>query len=247
MRERYDEDVNKYDLLLNYKQYPSSKSCYLDGRYFNMVFKDEPGLITEPLHIHIEENKFNMFLPYTNINKDDVGLLRVIVTTPTMRHSMLVIFDHENKEGWVYNPDVHHPELNELLVNNIISYLSNFLDYDYYEVEGIEYKEKKTLNCKQSGVCTALTIMYALFFLEGLPFTNKSVQDVRKFMTAIESNYDLPMDGVPDIEYLTQGQAIGTGAGAIIGGLALSPLGPGGVILGAAGGGLLGYGIGSSF
>jgi len=245
MRGRYEEDVHKHDLLLNYKQYPSSKSCYLDGRYFNMVFKDEPGLIPEPLYIHVEDNKFNMFLPYTNINKDDVGLLRVIVTTPTMRHSMLVIFDHEKEEGWIYNPDVHHPELARLLVDNIIAYLSKFLDYNYYEIEGFEYKEKKPLNCKQSGVCTALTIMYALFFLEGIPFTNRAVQDVRKFMTAVESNYDLP-DGEPDIEYLSDRQVTGTLvgglSGSLIGGLVA---GPTGFLIGGSAGALGGLALSS--
>jgi len=45
------------DNLDNYKLYPNTESCYLDGRYFNKVFARYPGLIREPLNIIIVQDK----------------------------------------------------------------------------------------------------------------------------------------------------------------------------------------------
>ncbi len=242
------EDFNKRDLLFDYQQYPASKSCYLDGRYFNIVFGDYPGLIENPLYVHLDEdNAMEIYLPHIKIvpSEDYFGLLRVIVTSDKIRHSLIVVFDYENEKAYIYNPDVHHPELNDMLVDNISLYLSKFFDYEYFEVPQIEYMEKEQLICKKTGVCNALIIMYALYFIEGLEFTNKNVQNVRKFMNAIEANYVLP-EGAPDIEYVTGAQAIGLGTGIAGGAILGSAFGPGGAILGAGLGGLAGYSLGTA-
>lgn len=42
--------------LENYRDNEPTKSCYLDGRYFNLVFNDYPGLIENPLMINIVSN-----------------------------------------------------------------------------------------------------------------------------------------------------------------------------------------------
>jgi len=242
-------EFSKRDLLFDYQQYPPSESCYLDGRYFNIVFGDYPGLIENPLYIRLNrENEMEIYLPHINIvpSEDYFGLLRVIVTSDKIRHSLVVVFDYENEKAYIYNPDVHHPELNNILIDNIVSYLSKFLDYEYLEISAFEYIEKQQLKCKKIGVCNALIIMYALYFIEGLEFTNKNVQDIRRFMSAVEANFDLP-EGKPDIEYLTDAQLLGTlgGAtgGAIIGGAIAGPVG---AIGGLALGGLSGYAIGSA-
>lgn len=237
--------MKKSDLLLNYKQYPPSKSCYLDGRYFNIVFGDYPGLIENPLYIYLDkENKLEMYLPHIKIvpSEDYFGLLRVIVTSDKIRHSLIVVFDYENEKAFIYNPDVHHPELNDMLVDNITSFLSKFFDYEYFEIPELEYIEKEELKCEKHGVCNALIILYALYFIEGLEFNYKNVQDVRRLMTAIETNYDLPKNGKPDEEYLTNNQAVGLTSGTLIGaGTGLLVGGPGGALLGAGLGAGVGY------
>jgi len=244
-----EEDFTSYDLLLDYKQYPPSESCYLDGRYFNIVFGDYPGLIEYPLYIHLgKENKIETYLPHLKIqpSNDYFGLLRVIVTSDKIRHSMIVILDYEKQEAFIYNPDTYHSNLNDMLIENITNFLSQFFNYEYFEIPRIEYNEKEEikLKCKKYGTCNALVILYALCFIEGIEFNNRSVQDIRKFMTAIETNFDLPK-GKPDKEYLTDSQLIGTVAGVGIGGIVGSTAGPGGLIAGAALGGLSGYALGS--
>ena len=37
--------------LYDYKRYPNTQNCYLDGRYFNLVFENFPGLNDDPLYI----------------------------------------------------------------------------------------------------------------------------------------------------------------------------------------------------
>ena len=239
-------EFNKRDLLFDYQQYPASQACYLDGRYFNIVFGDYPGLIENPLYIRLDgENGLEMYLPHVKIvpSNDYFGLLRVIVTSDQIRHSLVVVFDYENERAFIYNPDVHHPELNDTLMDNIILFLSRFLDYEYIEIPQIEYMEKEQLVCEKHGVCNALIIFYALYFIERLAFTNSNVQDVRKFMSAIEANYDLP-DGKADIEYLTNSQAAGLTTGALLGGTAGLVLGggnPGTALVGAGLGAGIGY------
>ena len=242
-------DFDKRELLLNYRQYPRSKACYLDGRYFNIVFDDYPGLIRNPLYIKIDEDgELDMDLPQSRIvpSKDYFGLLRVVVTSKTMRHSLIVVFDYEHERAYIYNPDVHHPELNDLLMDNIISFLSGILDYEYFEIPEIEYIEKDTLKCTMHGVCNALVIFYALYFIKGLEFTDRNVQEARRFMSAVEANYDLPSTGEPDIEFLTDQELLGTTSGALLGagtGLLLSGGNPAIGLIGAGVGAGIGYGL----
>jgi len=242
-------DFDNRELLLNYKKYPRSKACYLDGRYFNIIFDDYPGLIRKPLYIRIDDKgELDMDLPQTKIvpSKDYFGLLRVVVISKTMRHSLIVVFDYEHERAYIYNPDVHHPELNDVLMDNIISFLSGILDYEYFEIPEIEYIEKDTLKCTMHGVCNALVIFYALYFIEGLEFTDRNVQETRRFMSAIEANYNLPLTGEPDIEFLTDSEVVGLGLGAGTGLILGSTLGPAAAVGGLLVGSAVGYGLGTA-
>jgi hypothetical protein len=89
--------------------------------------------------------------------------------------------------------------------------------------------------------------MCALFFLEDLELTQNDVNNVRRFMGAIEKNYKLPK-GVPDVEYITNAQLLGTVGGAAVGGIVGgSAFGVPGAIGGSLLGGAGGFLIGSSF
>ena len=45
--------------MYDYKKYPAIKNCYLDGRYFNKVLGNYPGLITNPLKIFLSDTAQN--------------------------------------------------------------------------------------------------------------------------------------------------------------------------------------------
>lgn len=236
------------------QSYPPSTSCYLDGRYFNMVLKDYPGLIENPLYINmVDESHIQMAASL--VLTEHVGLLRVIVTAsakggsmiPDIRHCMLVLLDHPNKKASIYDPDIHNPELHVVVVKNIIEYLQQFLDYEYIEIETTNPPKEQLPHCDKSGVCNALVLLYAYKFINGKTFTAQDVLNVRKFMTAVEKNYTLPT-GVPDVEYdsRTQKQVLGTVGGAALGvGIGAATGGLGGALILGGVGGLGGYALGS--
>lgn len=238
-----------YQNLAKYEQYSESNSCYLDGRYFNAVFCNHPGLIANPLYIHIDENmNVSSILPNSFFLKEHIGLLRVIITSNTIRHSMLVILQDDIKSAHIYDPDVHNnPNLHTIVVDSIIKYLSNFLNYKFFDVVTSHPMETPIIGCEKTGFCNAFVIKYAYDFLNNVNFKASSIEGIRKFMCAIESNYELP-PGVPDIEYDWSGsQIVGTAGGAAIGaGIGALTFGwPGALILGGLGG-VAGYGIGSA-
>ena len=66
--------------ILTYDKYQSSNNCYMDGRYFNIALNDYPGLIPEPLYVHVENNNTNIFLPYNSFSNS-------LSTSSGMRHA----------------------------------------------------------------------------------------------------------------------------------------------------------------
>ena len=232
---------------LLHQSYAPSQSCYLDGRYFNIVLQDYPGLIENPLYIHFATETHVQMAASLTLTEHP-ALLRVIVTAPNIRHCMLVILDHPNKQALIYDPDIHNPDLHIAAIKNIIAYLQEFLDYEYIEIETTDVAEEDLPHCDKSGVCNALVLLYAYKWINDKPFTASDILNVRKFMTAVEKNYVLP-NGVPDIEYDSRSdkQLVGTLAGAGIGaGIGAATGGVGGALLLGGVGGLGGYAIGST-
>ena len=241
-----------YQELANYKKYKESKSCYLDGRYFNLVFQNYPGLIVNPLYINIDENmNVTVMMANSIILSDYVGLLRVIVTAPNIRHSLLVVLDHEKKHAWIYDPDFHsRPDFHVMVIDSIISYVRNFNgfeDYEFSEMVVDSPEEEPVPGCNISGSCNGLVILFAYRLLNEEEFTDDDVKNIRKFMSAVEENYKLPLGGSVEIAYdwnnkQILGSAIGAGVGLGVGTAAFGL--PAGLLLGGTLG-LAGYGIGS--
>lgn len=239
--------MEKQAKITDYQKYQPSKSCYLDGRYFNKVLKFYPGLLENPLYLHIDDNGIYLQMVNTMIAPDYFGILRVVVTAKDMRHSMVVIFDHDGQVAYIYDPNSNkNPLLHQLLFDNISQYLKNYLDYQYLDVKYPDPPKTRLAQCDKSGVCNALVLLFAYKFIKGEKFTDNDIKNVRRFMNAVESNYVLG-SSQPDVEYdLTSGQAIGLGVGIGAGALIGSAAGPGGILLGSAIGGALGFGIGSA-
>lgn len=234
--------------LEDFKSYPESKSCYLDGRYFNIVFKNFPGLLSNPLFININNNKVDSYMSNT-LHNNEINIARCIVTVNNLnhniRHSVLIIINHIEKIILIYDPDANHPELHQIIMNTIIDYFDEF-NYDFVDVEAVEPPMTYLPNCDEQGVCNALVILYAYRYLMNQEMTIDDVMNVRRFMSAVQSNYILPK-GEPDVEYLTNQDLLLTGTGALSGGLIGSAVGgPGGAIAGAALGGVGGYLISNS-
>ena len=233
------------DDLDNYKSYPTTDSCYLDGRYFNLVFRNYPGLITEPLYIWIwkDDNtiKMDSALGRTDIDNRYPGLLRVIIETPEGRHSNLLIISYKEKRIFRYEPfGRSYPYFEE--VNNIIQkHLRRFLDFQLFIIDEPAHQRKNPL-CEaeglEGGFCTAYIIKYAYDYLNDRKFDQS---EILRFASLVESMYEpLPEKG-KDIEYGPNDQ----GRNALLGGLGGAAIGsvvagPAGLLLGGLAGGAIG-------
>ena len=248
--------------LDEYMNNKETSSCYLDGRYFNKVFSSYPGLLVNPLKIFItnqanENGKntemFSVSMKQSYMNKEFPGLLKLVISTPTSRHSNLLILDYANGIVHRFEPlGFRGPFFNK--INSIVqNYLSLFLDM---KVNVIDVDLDTILNeqnpaCvargQRSGFCTAYIILYAYCYLNGKEFDPR---DIRRFAHMIETKYGpLPAQG-KEQEYgvwgndnpnQTRNTLAGSGLGAL-GGAALIG-GPVGIL----GGALLGGGLASTF
>jgi hypothetical protein len=242
---QYTEDLEGYESL------PESKSCYLDGRYFNKVFADYPGLLENPMHLDITVNRltqrgrteekasFSVRLMESDIDESMPGLLRLVIHTHhrgrSSKHSNLLILDYQNGIIYRFEPlGENAPYFNE--INNIVhTYLNQFLNFDF---EVVDFKVDEELDeqnpdCTargdKSGYCIAYIIKFAYDYLNGFEF---EPANIRRFVTKIERTYGKLKEGNPDIEYgpddgpsRGQKQAIGAGAGLLGGALLAGPVG----------------------
>ena len=251
-------DIN----LPNYKYYPPTNSCYLDGRYFNKVFAKYPGLITKPLHITILPHN-NGNIEYTNqmkqgkINDQYPGLLRVVINSPGSRHSNLLILDYQNKKIYRYDPhgtsSPYYQDINQI----IKKYLGMYLNFELVDIN-IPVADPGNPVCTSQGIMNGFCVAYVIKFAYNWLNQNQyDPSDILKFARIIEHLYGPLPENKADIEYglfggspagydnrsdrgglNPQGALIGGLGGAAIGGL-LTGSGTG-VLIGGLGGGLLG-------
>lgn len=234
------------DNLDNYKSYPNTESCYLDGRYFNMVLDNYPGLIREPLYIFFKETdkvwENMVHMNRSPVDNNYMSLMRVIIEDGETRHSNLLIIDYKNQRIYRFEPlGLDAKYLNE--TNKIIEkYLGNYVDFDLYVFNTEELNEKNP-NCEKGGFCTAYVIKFAYDFVNNRKY---DPSDIRKFAKLVQTKYGpLPEKG-KDVEFglLTGGDVsgrnvvIGGLGGGLIGGLVTRS--PGGALVGAGLGGLAG-------
>lgn len=247
--------------LENYENLPESNSCYLDGRYFNIVLANYPGLLSNPLYIDVKINKMTTLnkrsereyisarMEETKINTKFPGLLRLVINThignKNSKHSNLLILDYKNGIIYRFEPLGQRAPYFDEISKIVHTYLSQFFEWDFkvIELNSDQKLDENNRECTKiglkSGFCLAYVLLYAYNFINLLDF---HPSNIRRFVTQIERTYGrLPSEGA-DIEYgeLSRGQkqAIGAGAGllggAILGGPTLAlGLGGAGLIAGS--------------
>ena len=230
--------------LDDYVNYPITRSCYLDGRYFNKVFANYPGLVTEPLEINIYGNekapKYTVKMSSAKINNRYPGLLRVIITTPSSRHSNLLILDYDNQKIYRYEPlGTSAPYYRE--VNKIVEqYMDQYMDFTLYNLDfGVNNAKNPNCMAKDHGFCVAYVIKFGYDYLRNRQF---NPDNILKFASRVENTYGL-LSGEKDEEYgfLDDPKKRNTLGGGILGGLVGGAVGGGtGALVGAVGGAILG-------
>lgn len=240
------------DDLSDFRRYPDSANCYLDGRYFNKVFDRYPGLVRSPFHIYLRvANDKNTYYKFDkNLEAVDhryPGLIRVVIHTDKSKHSNLLIVDYQNRRVFRFEPcgekNPHFDDINYILEK----YFNEYQTFDIYSAQVPPLPVKLHSRCIEGGFCVAYVVKYAYDYLTGRlesrPFDGS---DIRKFAYKVEATYG-PLDpSNPDVEYgfldepANRNALIGGLGGAAIGGLAA---GGTGALIGGLGGGLLGYGL----
>jgi len=250
--------------LDNYRSGEPTDSCYLDGRYFNKVFEQYPGLVKNPLNVYVEaidepnvkSLKIEADMTRTQLDPNYYGLVRVIIESEIARgnqiiderHCGLLLIDHT--AGKIYWLDPANYPYKAKIHLYLANYLGNFLD-DYVVVPvDIDIERlAENPNCAISGYCTAYAIKYAYDVILGrVP----QFDNILSFAGEIEDMYG-PLDQTnPDIAYGLFGGPNGglsRGQGALLGGLggaavgSLAGGGVGGTLLGGALGAGAGYAL----
>lgn len=236
--------------LTNYPEKEATSKCYLDGRYFNIIFKNYPGLVEHALYINIDisqnsinqEISFNGYLkPYINPN-----IVRVVIETQKSKHSAVLIIDTENQKGYYFDCAMKTDK------NFIINILETLFNLNVELIDHLIHNEVNT-KCGKSGFCVAYTIKFIydyLLQLYGYTYDNLyNFNDIMKFVSHIEDTYideysSLDPNDI-DEEYGTIGGTfLGALGGGLIGGVVA---GAPGALVGASLGGLGGYALSSYY
>jgi hypothetical protein len=217
--------------LDDYKTYPESNDCYLDGRYFDLIYQDYPGLIETQLTIRINSNGYESILDDFEFRNHEINILRVIIETDTSRHSGVVIigiFD-EVIQGYYFD----NLGMIEEKISKIIETLLNIKIHPLV----INHNDEKNPDCNKSGYCIAYCIKYVYDYLLDRDF---DPSEIRRFASCVQSKFP-PLDPeYADIEYGDGlvGGLLGAGLGGLAGG---AIAGPGGFLVGGLLGGAGGY------
>jgi hypothetical protein len=220
--------------LDNYKNYQPTQSCYLDGRYFDLIFEGYPGLIQTQLYINLDMKEHLLeqetILDNFHYRDYDINIMRVIIETPASRHSGAIIFDMVKGELYYFDSS-NHPD--KMILLGIIQRLFSFPENTLVELPE-HLGTEMTPTCRQSGFCVGYSIKFVYDYLMGRNF---DPSQIRRFAAAIEVMFGRLNDRYEDVEYDT-GSTVAGGALGGLGGLALA--GPVGLLLGGIGGGIIG-------
>lgn len=190
-------------LYKTYHLYEPSDRCWLNGNYFNPVFNEYNGLITEPLIVELTPEGNLVTGPKDfNIPENVFGLLRVKIRIiksqkdSIMRHSNLIILDQKTKEVLRFEPLLEHLYYNKIN-EELEKYFKRFLpEYKYVEINNHPQIYDET--CPNKGMCVAYVIKAALMFAMNTVYleeeemsTEESLDDIKRFAAAVEDIFNL--------------------------------------------------------
>jgi hypothetical protein len=234
----------RFEQLEKYTQYPPTKHCYLDGRYFNLVLRDIcPGLIEHPLKITLGHHNnvigkvsdtspkknvilSNIEMEFVLLSEKYLNFIRVIVQSDKMRHSLLLLIDVPNKTAFLWNAvtldgdDRYYKHVQQEIRKHIKERFEG--EYELISME-VTVPDVSPPECKgiPGGYCNAYVLKKAIDEQKGHKFDGNHIL---RFVHAVEHNYKDLLTGPPDIEYF--------GSGLLLGGLGLGLVG--GAIIGSA-------------
>lgn len=229
------------------------KGCYLDGTYFNQVLeKAGAASSTSALTINLEHStegivsKYQISSNITGFTPEVFNYVRVVVDTPTVKHSTLLIVNPVTSECFWWNPrkGYHLTDFSKRLHSQVktilFEYINSSGNYNMKEIHVVvpNVIRESCNNEGKYGFCTAYVLKYALCHHLGADFTPSNIEG---FVKGIEDNFPSVEEGEEDIEYDFSPGGAGLG---VLGGVAIGGLlgGSAGAVAGGIAGGLFGSG-----
>ena len=205
-----------------------TSSCYLDGRYVNVVLADVEEFIPQPVVAEIVFDVNGKLLSEIISSEpielnEGMNIARVVVRSTYMLHSALLWIDTSRSVAWLTDTvkDVSNAQAEKArtaLYRMMEQYVAMLVGYTF-TVERIIVPDTKQTGCKQHGYCNAYVIKQVLDYAAVKEFDSNV--DILQFTTMIEDMYSDKLDATqpPEVEYFF---GVGTGLGlGLIGGVAL--------------------------
>lgn len=216
-----------FDILRNYKQYDKTQSCFLDGRYINIVLKGVNGFISTPINISIALDKNGDVLAKSIQSnffplRDGINIIRVRIKTTHMSHSALLWIDMSSKEA-LYTDVVSDTKLPDHInvTHNVIdelikTYLNQLGIFDVSVSREKVPNINQASSCERYGYCNAFVIKQVYDYVNNTSF---DPLNILRFAAAIEHNFSSLLDDNTPVE---EEYFIGLGLGlGLLGGVAL--------------------------
>jgi hypothetical protein len=216
-----------FRVLDNYHNQQPTRSCFLDGRYIDIVLKNVEAFVKEPIRISIEFDR-DLGVVSSNIEgsalvHEGMNISRVIITTPAVSHSALVWVDTRAKT--VTFSDVRRDDLQDTpkiaeymdkvdrVINQLLKGFFSYLNYRHL-VDIAYVAEASNEHCQKFGFCNAYVIKQVVDYVQDRPFDPR---DIAKFAGTIEKKYSHLLDPntKEEVEYLF-GFGLGLLGGAAI-------------------------------
>lgn len=244
------------------------KSCYLDGGFFAKILKENNQIASaSPIIMKINHSEDGVIKDFEIRGSSDplilgrINYYRVVLESPVIRHSMLLIVNPDNWKCMWWNPRKtagvvsrregtekpslrkdHPTDFGKRMHAQVKTILYDYIKKSAgpFSIEEITTEVPHVIrdNCGgKYGYCTAYVLKMALCNSLGVKFDTSNITG---FVKAIEEKYE-PIES-DDIEYdfSPMGAVAGGLGGAAIGGLVggAGGLAAGGLIGGLAGGSL---------
>jgi hypothetical protein len=187
--------------LENYVDYEPTRSCFLDGRYWNLVLAGIDGVSTVPLKVTLKSNVRSAVWAGT-LHPTVTNYIRVVIETDNMKHAALLIVNFENKRALFWNPVTQDGDRQDALYTMIQGLVKDFLlSVDRFKLicenHNVEL-ELSTSKCPMRGHCNAYIIRKVFDWIDEVESDDI---DILRFSAAIEDNYSHLLEGSPDVEY----------------------------------------------
>jgi hypothetical protein len=206
--------------------FEETQSCYLDGRYFGLVLGPlYRGVVRDPIVISLREGEDGAIIDAAisgvpDVQMDVTHIIRVVVDSPHMRHSCLLIVNKSAGQCWFWNPKVSYQHIGlEMLVTKMIKQLCESIGLKFNVIKQTVPVVVPKANCTKSGFCNAFVIKFVIDWMEGRSF---DPYNILRFCADVERQYSGMLVGDADIEYDVEfspiGGLVGLGGGALIGG-----------------------------